>query len=194
MNAPEEKSVLRRRAAAVRAGVGKEEREKAAASVAACLIEDPDVKHAISAGLYIAVYLAKDEELDLDLFIRCALDRGARLLAPRWDGKAYSFVPLERNADGFLDVETGRFGVREPRIGRGGGAASRFKPYVIIVPGLAFTLSGDRLGYGGGHYDRLLASCGGGVKTIGVAFGCQILDSLPAEPHDLPLGRVLAVS
>jgi 5-formyltetrahydrofolate cyclo-ligase len=53
---------------------------------------------------------------------------------------------------------------------------------LVLVPGLAFTRSGDRLGRGGGHYDRLLAIAG--VTSIGIAFDIQLADEVPLEPHD----------
>jgi 5-formyltetrahydrofolate cyclo-ligase len=53
---------------------------------------------------------------------------------------------------------------------------------LAIVPGIAFTRAGARLGRGGGHYDRWLASAR--VTSIGVAFDIQLVDELPLEPHD----------
>lgn len=57
---------------------------------------------------------------------------------------------------------------------------------VVLVPGLAFTPEGARLGRGGGMFDRLLACLGAHVVTIGVGFSEQRLTSLPCEPHDVP--------
>lgn len=54
---------------------------------------------------------------------------------------------------------------------------------LLIVPGVAFGRDGARLGRGGGHYDRLLARSSGYI-SIGVAFDIQLVDELPAEPHD----------
>lgn len=55
---------------------------------------------------------------------------------------------------------------------------------IVIVPGLAFTLEGDRLGYGGGYYDRLLASLPHGIPTLALALSEQILPTLPTDEHD----------
>ena len=59
-----------------------------------------------------------------------------------------------------------------------------------IVPGLAFTRDGRRLGYGGGWYDRLLASARKGSLKIGVAHEFQVVEDLPHEPHDIRLDRL----
>jgi 5-formyltetrahydrofolate cyclo-ligase len=64
-------------------------------------------------------------------------------------------------------------------------------PDVVIVPGLAFTTTGDRLGQGGGWYDRFLASVPAGCTTIGVCFAEQIVDELPVEGHDVRMDHVV---
>lgn len=65
---------------------------------------------------------------------------------------------------------------------------------VILVPGLAFTRRGERLGRGGGYYDRYLASLPVGTLKIGVCFDCQIVATLPMEPHDQTVDDVVTES
>jgi 5-formyltetrahydrofolate cyclo-ligase len=62
---------------------------------------------------------------------------------------------------------------------------------LLLVPGLAFTKAGGRLGRGGGHYDRLLAGLATHTRTIGVCFTTQLVDGLPMEAHDRPVERVI---
>ena len=62
---------------------------------------------------------------------------------------------------------------------------------VVIVPGLAFTVAGDRLGQGGGWYDRFLPRTRPGCTTIGVGFEPQLVESIPTEPHDVRLDVVI---
>ncbi len=64
-------------------------------------------------------------------------------------------------------------------------------PDVVIVPGVAFTRRGDRLGQGGGWYDRFLAGVRPECRTIGVGFVEQIVDALPVEDHDICLHHVV---
>ena len=61
---------------------------------------------------------------------------------------------------------------------------------VAIVPLLGFTAAGQRLGQGGGHYDRLLTAQPA-LVAIGLAWDCQLVDALPLEPHDRPLRAVV---
>jgi len=64
-------------------------------------------------------------------------------------------------------------------------------PDVVVVPGLAFTSAGDRLGQGGGWYDRYLAQVRADCTTIGVCFVEQIVEILPIEPHDVTMDHVV---
>lgn len=82
-----------------------------------------------------------------------------------------------------------RFGVRSPLVGAVVDAASID---VILVPGLGFDRSGRRLGRGGGHYDRLLAMLPPTTPRIGVCFACQVVDSIPDEPHDARVDMVVS--
>jgi 5-formyltetrahydrofolate cyclo-ligase len=62
---------------------------------------------------------------------------------------------------------------------------------VVVTPGLAFDRRGNRLGYGGGHYDRFLGRLAAGTLGIGVAFGEQVVDEVPAGPDDRPVHLVV---
>jgi 5-formyltetrahydrofolate cyclo-ligase len=62
---------------------------------------------------------------------------------------------------------------------------------VVVVPGLAFTAGGDRLGQGGGWYDRFLPTIRPGTPTIGVAFHEQLVAALPLERHDVRVDIVV---
>jgi 5-formyltetrahydrofolate cyclo-ligase len=80
----------------------------------------------------------------------------------------------------------GRFGLREPAGPRLGvdavGTVS-----LLVVPGLAVTRDGARLGRGGGSYDRVLARVAGAVPALAVVDDDEVLDHLPVEPHDRPV-------
>lgn len=64
-------------------------------------------------------------------------------------------------------------------------------PDVIVVPGLAFTADGRRLGQGGGWYDRFLPGRRADCVTIGVCFAPQLVDDVPVDQHDVVLDLVL---
>lgn len=60
---------------------------------------------------------------------------------------------------------------------------------LILVPGVAFSRSGDRVGFGGGYYDRVLKEFDG--STIGLAYPFQICESLPMDAWDIPVQTVI---
>jgi 5-formyltetrahydrofolate cyclo-ligase len=64
-------------------------------------------------------------------------------------------------------------------------------PDVVIVPGLAFTTAGDRLGQGGGWYDRFLSAVRPDCVSIGVCFSEQLLEALPLEDHHVIMDNVV---
>jgi 5-formyltetrahydrofolate cyclo-ligase len=119
-------------------------------------------------------------EPDTDpLFARLAVD-GKRLLLPRVE--ASGIVVVEGNSP----LVASKFGVPEPA----GPAIDVSEIDLVIVPGLAFTSAGDRLGYGQGYYDRLLPTVS--APTIGVCFDDQLVDEMPTTDHDVRVDRVVS--
>ena len=119
-------------------------------------------------------------EPDTDpLFARLAVD-GKRLLLPRVEATGIVV------ADGDSPLVASKFGVQEPT----GPAIDVAEIDLVIVPGLAFTTDGDRLGYGQGYYDRLLPTVT--APTVGVCFEDQLVDEMPLTPHDFRVGAVVS--
>lgn len=65
---------------------------------------------------------------------------------------------------------------------------------LILVPGLAFTRDGARLGRGGGYYDRLLAHPQCRAHRLAIAYDCQIIDHIPVESHDQRVPQIITES
>ena len=146
-------------------------------------VTDRNLGRAITKKGPIAVYLASKDEIDLADFIVAALSFGCTLVAPRWNGTEYELVRVE----GLETLVKGPHGIFEPPAG------TVVRPKDVrawLVPGLAFTRKGGRLGYGGGWYDRLLREVPKRVLKIGVAYTFQLVDELPTEPHDIRLTSV----
>lgn len=146
-------------------------------------VENRALGAAISAKGPIAVYLASKEEIDLSDFIAAALSFGCAVVAPRWNGTDYELVRLQDLAT----LVKGPHDILEPPVGT---VVRSEDVRAWLVPGLAFTEGGGRLGYGGGWYDRLLARAAKSAPKIGVAYGFQLVDELPTEPHDIRLTSV----
>lgn len=129
----------------------------------------------------IAVYSAVGYEVDLKRFIAEAFAKGKRICLPRSLDKAvgsHHYEMAEISDENDLDM--GKFNIPEP--GRNCQVCEVQKIDVWLVPGIAFDLSGTRLGRGAGVYDRLLENVAG-IK-IGVLYQVQIVDFLPRDKHD----------
>jgi len=109
---------------------------------------------------------------------------GFRVLLPRVVGE--EIVAVAHDPGRALVV--GAFGIPEPM----GDPVDPQEIDVVLVPGLAFTRDGRRLGQGGGFYDRFLPLLREDCVTVGVCFAEQIVDDLATEPHDRIVDLVIA--
>lgn len=91
--------------------------------------------------------------------------------------------------DGLETLEKSKYGILEPSIDAKALELSSLD--LIIAPGLAFSSSGYRLGYGGGYYDKFLEKLGREVPVIALAFELQMLDDLPVERHDRIVSKIV---
>ena len=174
------KSELRAAMRAQRRSLSPSERIRAGVSVSSQVIER------CAAANVVAVYLASPDEIDIDFAITELLACGKVVVAPRWTGSEYVLARLTGLSSG--DIRLGPMSIREPAEEN---PVSPENVDVWIVPGLAFTRKGDRLGYGGGWYDRLLPAASPEALKLGVAHRFQIVSEIDAEAHDCCLDGVV---
>ena len=185
----ETKDAIRQLMRARRRALTPKERERASKVICARLINDDLISVAVDpfdGGGAVAVYLASPEEIDLSDFILAMLDRGITVVSPRWNGETYELAKLKSLSKASL--RRGPMDILEPAEAE---IVMSSKVAAWIVPGLAFTKDGVRLGYGGGWYDRLLADARKDSLKIGVAHEFQVVEALPSEPHDIRLDRLV---
>ena len=166
-----------------------EERTAASEIICAKLAADSDIDLRVDpfdGWSPIAVYLASSQEIDLSPFISKILATGVKVVAPRWNGETYELAVLKGLDEAHL--RQGPMGILEPAEAE---IVSPKEVEVWLVPGLAFTRNGKRLGYGGGWYDRLLADAPKVSLKVGIAHAFQVADDLPSEPHDILLSKVV---
>lgn len=142
----------------------------------------------------IGLYIANDGELDPAPIAACALAAGKRLYLPvlrRFPGGSLWFSDYPPGAR----LRNNRFGIPEPDL-RTHPPLPPWGLDVVLMPLVSFDASGNRLGMGGGFYDRTLAylhhrRCWRRPLLIGLAHECQRSRQLPRRPWDIPLDGVL---
>lgn len=123
----------------------------------------------------ILFYAFLPGEPDLDGLAQAALGVPKRVLFPVIDVASGQMTAVEINDLDQLEKST--FGVREPKRKPGGSLEGPLD--LVLVPGLAFTKMGCRLGRGGGYYDAFLSAIDSQTVTAGIAFAGQLVDELP---------------
>lgn len=158
------------------------------AKAIALLIQSPQYQDAES----ILAYAALTHEFSLDQLIPQALETGKKVFLPKSFSHNYSmeFYQLKNHLPYSQQVVRGNYGIREPIPG-----LSKYEDSaktLVLVPGLAFTRTGQRLGRGKGFYDRFLAQLNPEHCIFaGVCYQCQILEEIPTEETDIQLDFLL---
>jgi 5-formyltetrahydrofolate cyclo-ligase len=169
-----------------RRGVDPEAREEASAEICEAIWERTDVLAAVAAKRPFAVYLANDDEIDLAPLVERLWAADVTVAVPYWHAESGMYrLAIYTGASTLIK---GFHGIMEP------AETYDISPCDIgvwIVPGLAFTRDGRRVGYGGGWYDRYLAAAAPDAIALAVAYPFQILDDVPTDSNDRPVTDVV---
>lgn len=130
----------------------------------------------------LALFAPTRTEPDLDLLWDLGLQTYPLVTYPRSQGDALLFCPISA----LSELVPGRFGIREPVPG-----PIVEQPDLILVPGLAFTAEGSRLGRGAGYYDRFLSTIPASTFKVGICFEFQRIAEIPQESHDVKMDAVV---
>ena len=177
----EQKSDIRAFARERRAAIPAEERATLSSAAAGRLATLPEC---LSAEL-VAGYFATAEEIDPAPALKTIGALGATIAYPRIAGPGSLTLHA---VSGDLDVEDGPFGIRQPTMAS--PAVDPAEVDVVIVPGVAFDAAGQRVGYGGGYYDRFLPRTGNAFR-VGLCFEEQLLGAIPTQEHDVSVDVVV---
>ena len=181
----EQKKSLRKEMRSRRASMSKEERDAASHKIVSSLIENPIYKESST----IMAYASMPEEIQLNELFDDAFANKKILAVPLIVGRGTMrpvFLPSMEH------LVVGDFGILTVR--------QDCRTFVdfndidsIIVPGAAFDRKGNRLGLGGGYYDRFLKRVPQ-AKRIALAFDFELYDSIPAESHDTKMDVIITES
>lgn len=144
---------------------------RAVAKAVAARLDDRDT---------VGVYLVRDGELDLTPLIESCWQRGVAVAVPVIDGPQLRFAAYRPNEP----MDRNRFGIAEPI------EPAWRTPTLVLAPLVAFDATGQRLGMGGGYYDRYFGAHPD-LRRIGVAHECQRVAAVPAADDDVPLPAVV---
>lgn len=131
------------------------------------------------AATCVAIYVSVRKEVDTHRLIDQALEMGKQVCVPVTQGKGVMAFQALFSLD---ELQPARFGLLEPAY----DAAQVVVPEgldLVMMPGIAFDKSGNRLGFGGGYYDRYLAHCD--ATRVALAYGFQVVAGIPTESHDI---------
>ncbi len=175
------KRALRSQLIAARARLSQDDRIERSRAIADRL----DAVDAFRTATTVALYSPLGTEVDSLSIARRVLSRGGRVVFPRVvkGERRLAFARCDPS-----DLAPGPLGAAEPPAG-----APEVPPAEIgcvVLPGVAFSLEGRRLGRGGGYYDATLRRMPGAAR-IGVAYEVQVVPSLPHEAHDQTMDAVV---
>ena len=130
----------------------------------------------------ILIYMSTSNEVNTKYLIDKLLKLNKNIYIPKVIEHDIKFYKYNLNDK----LVTGKFNILEPTSTE---ELSKFNDSVIIVPGLMFDKLGNRLGYGGGYYDRFLENKS--IYKIGICFKEFLIDNLPSNFHDIKMDLVI---
>jgi 5-formyltetrahydrofolate cyclo-ligase len=186
---PDLKQSIRTRVKDERDELPPDRRAAHSADIVGRLLQLPEY---LDAGAVLG-YMNFGSEFASDLFAARVLADGKRLALPKVN-RHTSRLDLYWVEDFENQLAPGLWGIREPIVERCERLETLNEVEFALLPGVAFTRGGARLGYGGGFYDKLLAGSGDGRERpvlVAAAFALQIVEQLPQEATDIKVERIV---
>ncbi len=132
----------------------------------------------------VMVYLSSFNEPHTTMLVQYLMDNNIKVVVPISRISDCTIVPSY--ISDLDELKKGAYGIYEPKIVTKADIADID---LILVPGIAFSKSGDRIGFGKGYYDKLLANYKG--KKIGVCYEFQMVEDIPSSPHDIQMDMIV---
>lgn len=174
-----DKKALRAQIRAMKRAMTEEQIVEASARLGELFVNTPQYR----AAKTIYGYLPYNQEVRTVPMLEQALLDGKKVAVPKCYGDEMRFIYM----DDLSLVESGYAGIPEPVADE---PVADDKTALVLMPGMAFTKNGDRMGYGGGFYDKFLAA-EPEHPTVALCYDFQMVESLPTEEYDIPVDCVL---
>ena len=137
----------------------------------------------------VMAYVGFGSEIDTARFVTDTLSNGKTMVLPRVE-RGNRALKLYAVQDPESQLEAGVWGIRQPHAGQCAEVPASLVEFVL-VPGVAFTRRCERLGYGGGFYDRFIRSLTPRPALVAAAFALQVLPELPMSETDQCVDRLV---
>ncbi len=128
----------------------------------------------------VMAFASLADEVNLQALWQRLLDQGKTVLFPLLAG-SNGRMDAGVVSDVIRDLKPGRYGIPQPH---GAVIVDPGRINIVFIPALAYDGVGNRVGRGGGYYDRFLSGRAPGAFRCGVSFECQVLRSVPVKDHD----------
>ncbi len=185
MKVEKQKSSLRKRILALRRAQSSQDIEKKSGDIREKLFMFIPFCQAET----LLFYLAMKDEVQTERMVEESLRKGKRVVVPFIDWQRKEILPSEIR-DLTEDIEIGVLKIPQPK----NNSYSPFSPAnidMVIVPGVAFDRKGNRLGFGGGFYDKFLAKLPDRTKLVALAFELQLADNVSSQSHDIAVDYLI---
>lgn len=182
----EEKQLIRERLRALRQGLAPDKVLEAGEAVSHIIRS-----HISATGIRaVCVYANTGKEVPTQSLMQCLIADGVKVAVPDWEawkqGMGLKVVAIESTEE---LVQENRV-VPQPVV-TSGRTIPIEKIELFLIPGIAFDNEGNRLGMGGGYFDRLLLQASSTATFTGLAYDFQVVTHLPSEAHDIPVHEVV---
>lgn len=137
---------------------------------------------------YIFTYVSMTNEVDTKIIINRGLKDGKIIAVPKVNPLKKQMIFSKINS--LEELERGHFNVLEPREELIRPLDSN-KDTLILVPGAVFDINKNRIGYGGGYYDRYLSSLNDVLQLIGLGYDFQVIDRIPSDIYDIAMDIII---
>ena len=179
------KERLRKRVLAVRMGLDRGQVKVGGQAILEKVLRLEAYRRAKLVHTYVS---SKENEVDTRALIGTCLAHGKRVavpvVMPGTKTLAHALI------DDLDQLVVGPWGLAQPDPAAATWLPAEARIDLVVVPGLAFDRRGQRIGWGGGYYDRFLAQVQ--AVKIGLCYDALVLDCIPGEPHDVPVDLVVA--
>jgi len=166
----------------------KDEVEKLSKEIMEKLIKLPELRQ----SKVVMSYLSFKNEVDTEAIIDWCFNQGKEVVIPYCEMGSNEIIPCKLYPDR-RGLEKNKFGIWEPKKDLK-TSIEIDNIDVIIVPGVGFDNNCNRLGFGGGYYDRFLAKRQRETQAIAICYQNQIVESIPTDDYDIKMDMVVTES